>query len=148
MPLEILLSVGRFDPAGSGLDREALGHAGCTDANCRHEHHNHDHSTTFSTWSYETDRPLSLEVLREVARKLPGNIDRCKGVIDTSDAPERRRVLQVVGRRADISMQEKWGQRAPRTQIVAIGAAGSFDASLLEETFSSCIAAAATDMVT
>jgi hypothetical protein len=39
-------------------------------------------------------------------------------------------LLQVVGRRVDISIQEKWGQRAPRTQIVTIGAAGSIDASL------------------
>ena len=147
VPLPILLSVGRFDPARSGLDLHGLEHAGCTDASCRHEHHGHDHghdhSKTFSTWSYETDRPLSLEALREVARKLPGNIYRCKGVIHTSDAPERRAVLQVVGRRVDISMQEEWGQRSPRTQIVAIGAAGGIDASLLEETFASCISAAA-----
>jgi G3E family GTPase len=147
VPLEILLSVGRFDPARSDLDREARGYAGCTDANCRHEHHNHDHSKAFSTWSYETDRPLSLDVLREVARKLPGSIYRCKGVVYTSDAPGRPAVLQVVGRRVDISMQDDWGHRAPRTQIVAIGAAGSIDARLLEETFASCIPAAASELV-
>jgi hypothetical protein len=45
----------------------------------------------------------------------------------------------------DISIQEKWGQRAPRTKIVAIGAADSIDASLLEKTFASCISAAAAD---
>jgi hypothetical protein len=43
----------------------------------------------------------------------------------------------------DISLQDEWGQRAPRTQIVAIGAAGSIDASLLEKTFASCIVDAA-----
>ena len=148
VPLEILLSVGRFDPARSGLDRQASGHAGCADANCRHEHHGHDHTKTFSTWSYETNRPLSLEALREVARKLPGNIYRCKGVVYTSDAPDRRAVLQVVGRRVDISMQEEWDQRVPRTQIVAIGAAGSIDTRLLEETFAACISAGAADTVT
>jgi hypothetical protein len=56
-------------------------------------------------------------------------------------------VLQVVGRRVDISMQDDWGHRAPRTQIVAIGAAGSIDARLLEETFASCIPAAASELV-
>jgi hypothetical protein len=35
------------------------------------------------------------------------------------------------------------GPVVPRTQIVAIGAAGSIDASLLEKTFVSCIADAA-----
>jgi len=37
------------------------------------------------------------------------------------------------------------GQRAPRTQIIAIGAAGSIDGSLLEKTFASCIAVATAD---
>jgi hypothetical protein len=39
----------------------------------------------------------------------------------------------------DISIQDPWGQRTPRTQIVAISAAGSIDASLLENTLASCI---------
>jgi len=124
-----------------------LEHAGCTDTKCRDEQHahDHDHTKTFSTWSYETNRPLSLEALREAARKLPGNIYRAKGVIYTSDAPKQPAVLQVVGRRVDISIQQQWGQRAPRTQIVAIGAAGSIDGGLLEKTFASCISAAAAD---
>lgn len=146
VPLEILLSVGRFDPAQSALAPQASEPAGCADTNCLDEHHDHedhghghDHSKTFSTWSYETDRPLSLEALREAARKLPGNIYRAKGIIYTSDSPEQPAVLQVVGRRVDISVQQEWGARVPRTQIVAIGAAGSIDASLLEKTFAACI---------
>jgi hypothetical protein len=91
-----------------------------------HYHEGHDHSKVFSTWSYETDQPLALESLRETMRKLPGTVYRAKGVYST-DAPRRRAVLQVVGRRVDISIQEEWGEREPRTQIVAIGAAGSLD---------------------
>ena len=120
VPLEILLSVGRFDAA-------------------RSVHHHEDHTNTFSTWSYETDQPLLLEAVREAASRLPVNIYRCKGVIHSTDAPERGAVLQVVGKRVDISMQEGWGRRVPRTQIVAIGAAGSIDARRLEETFAACI---------
>jgi hypothetical protein len=56
-------------------------------------------------------------------------------VIYTTDVPQRRAVLQVVGRRVDISIHEEWGQRTPRTQIAAIGAAGSIDVNLLEDTF-------------
>ena len=96
----------------------------------------------FSTWSYETDQPLALEALREALRKLPGTVYRAKGLIYTTDVPQRRAVLQVVGRRVDISIQDEWGGRAPRTQIVAIGAAGSIDADLLEKTFASCISPA------
>jgi G3E family GTPase len=145
VPYEILLGVGRFDPARSGPNSHAVEH-GCTDPTCHdehheHAHHGHDHSKVFSTWSYETDQPLALEALRETMRKLPGSVYRAKGVVYTTDAPQRRAVLQVVGRRVDISIQEEWGERAPRTQIVAIGAAGSIDASLMEKTLASCICA-------
>jgi G3E family GTPase len=141
VPYEILLGVGRFDPAQAGLNLHAIAHSR-TDPTCHDNHHEHDHSEVFSTWSYVTDQPLALEALREAMRKLPGSIYRAKGVVYTTDAPKQRAVLQVVGRRVDISIQDEWGQRAPCTQIVAIGAAGSIDASLLEKTFASCIAVA------
>src|SRR5271155_3679216 len=127
VPLEILLSVGRFDPAQPAPDGQ---HFDCADPHCWDEHRNHDHSAVFTTWSYEANQPLSLEALREAARKLPGNVYRAKGVVYTSDAPDRRAVLQVVGRRVDISVREKWDGRV-RTQIVVIGAADSIDANLL-----------------
>jgi hypothetical protein len=38
----------------------------------------------------------------------------------------------------DISLEDDWGLRKPRTQIVAIGAPGSIDADLLEKTFAAC----------
>ena len=60
-------------------------------------------------------------------------------VIYTSDAPERRAMLQVVGKRVDISLQEEWGDRPPRTRIVAIGAPGTLDGAALRETFDTCI---------
>jgi len=143
VPNEILLGVGRFDPAKAEQDSHRDDHS-CNDPGCHADNHGHDpklqnHSRVFSTWSYETDQPLALEALRETMRKLPGTVYRAKGVVYSTDAPGRRAVLQVVGRRVDISFQEDWGQRPPRTQIVAIGAAGSIDASLLEKTFASCI---------
>jgi G3E family GTPase len=146
VPYEILLGVGRFDPAQADRNLQALEHS-CTGPDC-HEHHlgrgghSHDHSKVFSTWSYETEKPLGLEALRETMRKLPGTVYRAKGVVYSTDAPQRRAVLQVVGRRVDISFQEEWGERAPRTQIVAIGAAGSIDPSIMEKTFAHCTSVA------
>jgi G3E family GTPase len=126
VPLEILLAVGRFDPMQ--LVHSDNGHG--------HDHHDRE----FSTWSYETDRPLSLEALREmVKKKLPGTIYRCKGVVYAAENPERRAVLQVVGRRADVALDEEWGETRPRTQIVAIGAPGSIDAQALTEQFEACL---------
>jgi G3E family GTPase len=148
VPYEILLGVGRFDPARAALNTRPIEES-CSDPACHDDDPNHDHghngenhSKVFSTWSYETDQPLVLEALRETMRKLPGTVYRAKGVVYSTDVPHRRAVLQVVGRRVDISFQEDWGERAPRTQIVAIGAAGSIDASLMEKTFASCISTA------
>jgi hypothetical protein len=56
---------------------------------------------------------MSLEALREMAKKLPGNIYRCKGVVYAADALERRAVLQVVGRRSDVALYDEWGTKAP-----------------------------------
>nr|WP_080579339.1 GTP-binding protein [Sinorhizobium fredii] len=140
VPLEILLSVGRFDPSrleGPLPHNQPIHSFACDDPACGHHlhDHRHDHSQAFSTWSYETDQPLSLEALRETARKLPASIYRAKGVIYSSDAPTRRAVLQVVGKRVDLSLQDEWGGRAPRTQIVVIGAAGGIDGAILRDQF-------------
>ncbi len=135
LPLEILLSAGRLGPAPA----QELEHHDCGDPKCTHQHSHHDHSKAFGTWSYETDRPLSLEALGEAASKLPASIYRAKGVIYTTDASERRAVLQVVGRRVDISLVDEWGERTPRTQIVAIGAVGTMDGQALRATFEQCV---------
>jgi G3E family GTPase len=138
VPLEILLSVGRFDPSQMNTGKVIAN--GCTDGNCNHEHH-HDPSklrASFSTWSFETHRPLSLDALRTAASKLPANIYRAKGVVYSSDAPERRAVLQVVGKRVDISLQDEWGERPPRTRIVTIGSLEAIEASVLQGMFEQC----------
>ena len=142
VPYEILLGVGRFDPVRANSTTHSASES-CTDSACKDDHHQHDHSQVFSTWSYRTDQPIALEALREKMRKLPGTVYRAKGIVYTSDAPRQRAVLQVVGRRVDISLEEEWGERVPGTQIVAIGAKDAIDASLLEETLAACAATAA-----
>ena len=128
VPLEILLAVGRFDPQ----QLVASNNGG---------HHDHiDHGETFSTWSFETDQPLSLAALTEMVKKsLPGNIYRCKGVVYAAETPERRAILQVVGRRSDVSLDEEWNGSVPRTQLVAIGAPGSIDSEMLTAQFEACL---------
>jgi G3E family GTPase len=134
VPLEILLGVGRFDTQQlkDNTDGDGQNH----DQDRRHP----DHGQAFSTWSYQTDQPLSLDALGAmIKRKLPGNIYRCKGIIYAVDAPDKRAILQVVGRRADVSFGEEWGDVKPRTQIVAIGAPGSIDPKALTAQFDACI---------
>jgi len=144
VPLEILLASGHFDAAR--LERGHLGHEGrgghdCHDPRCGHPHNDEDHANAFSTWSYETDRALSLEALRQAASRLPANIYRCKGVIHSADAPDRRAVLQVVGKRADISLEDEWGERPPGTRIVVIGVHGTVDGEALRAEFDGCAVA-------
>ena len=92
VPLEILLSVGQFDP--SRLDGTPA--AGWRDHCGDHIHDGrHDHGQAFRTWSYETDQPLSLETLQETVSKLPASVYRCKGIVHTVDEPSRRTILQV-----------------------------------------------------
>lgn len=133
VPYEILLGVGRFDALGIARhgDAEKIGAA---------EHaHAENHAQVFETWSYETDRALSLAALKEMARKLPGSILRCKGIVYCADAPERRAVLQVVGRRADVTLLDEWNGTFPHTRIVAIGAPGQMDAADLQRRFDECV---------
>src|SRR5262245_57952679 len=144
VPLEILLSVGRFDP--SRLEerppREELGSPpNCDDADDVHHGHGHDHAQVFGTWSYETEDRLSLGAVRETARKLPAGIYRCKGVVHTAEEPGRRVILQVVGKRVDIAIEDEWNGREPRTRIIAIGARDGVDGTALHEVFDRCRAA-------
>ena len=87
VPLEILLSVGRFDASNVILQ------------NMKNEHH-HGHGalgSVFQTWSFESDRPISLEALRQmVRRELPASIYRCKVIVYAADHPDKRLTLQVV----------------------------------------------------
>ncbi len=142
VPLEILLSVGRFDPSQLDFDAQAIARQGpqSGDPDRAHEHHQHDHSQSFSTWCYESQRPMSLKALQTmVKRELPGAIYRCKGVIHVAEAPDRRAILQVVGRRADVTLLDPWNGRKPMTRIVAIGASGDLDPRELRSKFDRCL---------
>jgi len=143
VPLEILLSVGRFDASRLDATPPAeFGHApDCDDPECRHHDHGghrSDHAQVFGTWRYETQAPLSMEALREAARRLPASIYRCKGVVHIAEEPGRRVILQVVGKRVDIALAGEWNGAQPWTRIVAIGAAGGVNGASLREVFDRC----------
>ncbi len=131
VPLEVLLAVGRFDPAL---------------AVSRHEddraHQKHDeHGSMFERWSFESDRPFSIEALREMVRRdLPASIYRCKGIVHSAGDLNKRFSLQIVGRRIEICELGEWGERTPSTKIVAIGSSKKTDPGLLTALFESCVA--------
>jgi len=149
VPLEILLSVGRFDatqldePPASHHDHHDH-HADCHDPHCGHHahHHRNDHTQVFKTWSYQANEPLSMEALLRTARNLPASIYRCKGVVHAAEEPGRQVILQVVGKRVDITVGDAWTGSEPRTRIVAIGSRDGVDEALLREAFDGCLNAA------
>lgn len=135
VPLEILLAVGRFRPENASLKS---GNNGAKDSAPPRSHE--PAKGMFDTWSYESDRAFSLEALRQmVRRELPASVYRCKGIVFTSSSPDKRLALQIVGRRTEISELDEWGERRPRTQIVAIGESGGIDAQELQRKFDACI---------
>jgi G3E family GTPase len=134
VPLEILMSVGHLDSIGL---HDHDWHP-CAGLNC--SSHLSDHTNAFSAWSYETQSLFSIATLQQVASRLPVNIYRCKGVIYSAEMPERRAILQVVGKRVDISIENEWGSRIPPTQIVVIGARGAIDGDQLRSQFECCLA--------
>lgn len=133
VPLEILLAVGRFDPT------HAVSHPPRGDSSSHAHHHAHGvASKMFDTWSYVSDQPVSLEALSEMVRKkLPASIYRCKGIVFTAEAPEKRYALQAVGRRVEIMELDDWGERTPQNQLVAIGS--SLDSEDLNRKFDACV---------
>ncbi len=124
VPLEILLSAGRFDPA-----QFRHGDKGGS----------HQHGPGFDSWCYVTDQPLDLKQLRKTIEALPETIYRIKGFLQTSKKPERRLLLQAVGRRIDFSWFGHWQENEiPRSQIVLIGKPDSIDSQVLQRSFETC----------
>ncbi len=142
VPLEILLSVGRFDATESTKASESCGHGMDCDcagdaSNANHVHDNtHHHSAAlFSSISFETDEPVSLELLKKAMKTASGSIYRMKGIVLSSEAPDRRVILQAVGKRVDIAIEQPWGDRIPRTRVIAIGAKGALEESTIQSIF-------------
>lgn len=136
VPLELLLGVGDFaiEELAARDVREVHTHEVGDD---HHDHH-HGHTLVFNMWGYATDEPMVYEALCDAVDALPATIFRAKGLVFLKEAPERRAVMHVVGRRATLSLGAKWGGQTPRTQLVMIGSAGGVDAAMLQALFDAC----------
>lgn len=143
VPLELVLGVGEFSPerlnTREAKDIHVHGVEENHDHNHDHDHdHNHDHSQVFSTWHWTSNNPLSLNALRAMFETLPSTIYRAKGVIYLADMPEAQAVLQMVGRRASLTLQEEWGEKTPHNEIVMISTHGGIDPENLRHEFTMC----------
>ncbi len=135
VPIDLLLATGRFDPATWEVHQDDM---------CRDDTHGgHRHGAEavgagFTTWTYETDEPMSLARLEKAAGELPASVYRSKGIVHSAEEPDTRAVLQVVGKRVDLALTDAWGARPPGTRIVVIGAEGAVEAGALRAVFDGC----------
>jgi G3E family GTPase len=124
VPAELLLGIGRPSPAGlAGVCAEG-----------RHA----VHESGFASVVLSAGEPLGRAALGALLAGLPVGIYRAKGFVDLDDEPERRTLLQLVGRRWSLTPGEPWRGDSRRSEVVVIGAAASFAADDLAERFTRC----------
>ena len=114
VPLELLLNVGQFEIERLASRQPHDIHVHAEDEEHEHEdnehHHQHtDHTLVFSTWSWRSSQPVSFRALQRMVNRLPETIYRAKGIFFLADATGQKGVLQVVGRRANLTLtQDGW----------------------------------------
>ena len=151
-PLELLLGVGQYsiEKLQSREKRDVHVHGVETHAH-EHEHEHADHTLVFNTWTYQTDEPLNYKALCEAIDNLPLTIFRSKGFVYLKEAPERKAVVHIVGKRAQLTFAGPWGESAPTTRLVFIGTQGGVNGEklqlLLDSTRASAVEARKSDKV-
>ena len=144
VPLEILLSVGRFDPSqfdGTPSPEQPDRSHACDDPIATSRSWRSARSLAGLQDVELRDRPASLrwKCCEKSASKLPASVYRCKGVVHTvrgtrTDGSSFRSSASEWISRSD----DEWNGREPRTQIVVIGADEGMDDAALREVFDEC----------
>lgn len=118
VPMEVLLGVEHS-------------HESSPDDQSSSAHHHHD--LQFETWSYESSEPMNLGLLQQLLNHLPSTLFRAKGFVYAADKPNSRLLLQLVGRRAVLSVDRPWGHSPPQTRLVFIARSGTCDFDAIRE---------------
>lgn len=155
VPLELVLGVGDYAPEKLVERASRDVHVHSVHETHEHEHHHdhdhthdehdhehphhHDHSLVFSTWNWQSDKPLLFKALQTMVQRLPTSIFRAKGILYLADTPERRAILHVVGQRARLAFGEEWGNETPHSQFVVIGSVDGVDAAFLQAELDACL---------
>lgn len=98
-----------------------------------HAHgHAHTDGHAFETWTYRTERPLSIYALRRALADLPREVFRAKGFARIAQDPGVRVLVQVVGGRAELREAGGWDKDPPQTALVFLGREGRLPVPALE----------------
>lgn len=115
-----------FDVAGNGPDTTPEGlttrrEPVAPGAGHVHDIAHHDIAHDVTTWSWERREPLALEPVYQLFQRLPTEVFRAKGILNLAEITDRRVVLQVVGKRVQLSKGLAWGAQVPLSQVVMLG---------------------------
>ncbi|KPZ72022.1 MULTISPECIES: GTP-binding protein [unclassified Shewanella] len=116
---------------------------------CQHQGADHDHSQcnhhdhvnhSFDTFSFETDKPLSLQSLYPLLQQFSVDAYRMKGILNLSDRPDHRCIFQCTGQRANVTVGEPWEHDEARvTRLVFIAPKGGMDEKIMREKLASLV---------
>ena len=99
----------------------------------------HSHEQAFLSWHWTSNQPLSLPRLRSVMETLPETVYRVKGIVYLEELPMYRIVLQMVGKRYNLTDSDRWESERPRSEIVMIGGRDGIDGEELQRAFDACV---------
>ncbi|MEI6894422.1 MAG: GTP-binding protein [Colwellia sp.] len=136
IPLELLLGL-EHEKHQQTLTSELNGLVTCVDAQCDHTEHQHD--KLFSTFSWESNKALSLPKLRRVLKELPNTIYRAKGIVYLDCVKDQSCIVHLVGTRINIEKGPDWKGKKPSSQLVMI-AWDKLNKANLTKALETCIA--------
>jgi G3E family GTPase len=92
----------------------------------------------YDEWSGSSATALDRSVVTDFVARLPAGVLRAKGIVHLADDPGHRYVLQVVGRRSELTRDRPWrADEQPETRLVVLGPVGSLrDGSAFAESTS------------
>ena len=81
------------------------------------------HDLVYRTWTLSRAAPIARATIERWAGRVGGRIFRAKGFVRLAEAPARRHLLQLVGRRWTLEDAGPWDDADRRSRIVCIGKA-------------------------
>jgi G3E family GTPase len=135
VPMDFVFGRGKYDPQRA-FDKSGHGvHVHKVEELARFNHH--ELSLVYATWTWHCDAPLSIARVRQILDELPRKIFRAKGVLYVQDAPDKKVVFQMVGKRVSLTETDNWGNEQPSSEIALIGDDSVMDGNLLRQQFES-----------
>ncbi len=99
------------------------------------------HGDVFRTFAFQSERPVVEAALRAALDALPESVIRAKGVLASVEGGDRRRVLQMVGRRVEIADGGAWSDIVPGVRMVILGTPEMPDEAVLRALLDAVLAA-------